>query len=902
VIKAGDGPLSESLVGRRLGGYDVVARMGAGGMGEVYRAHDTKLKRDVALKILPAHVSQDIERVARFEREARVLASLNHPHIAAIHGVEETVGVRALVLELVEGPTLADRLAQGALSVKEALSTARQIAEALDAAHEKDIVHRDLKPANIKLTPDGTVKVLDFGIAKMRAPEEARADAPTMTTVGTRAGMLLGTVAYMSPEQARGQAVDKRTDIWAFGCVLFEMLTGQAAFAGQTVSDMVARIIEREPDWSRLPSTTPANVRHLLRRCLEKDPKQRLRDIGDARIDLDERSGIVPELPRIGWLGSRRAIALWAAIGVAVTAAVAGTIGWVLKPTSTPVISRFSHVLDQDLPFTEASRSLAAIAPDGSAVVYNAGGRLYRRALNELDAYPIRGTDGAPSAPFFSPDGQTLGYWDQAAGELRRIAVGGGTPVSLTRATALYGANWERDGTIVYGQQDGIWRVSANGSERQQIVRIEANELVYGPRMLPDGRRVLFSLVKRDGMIGQPTAWDTARVVVQTLQTGERREVAHGGDPRIVQSGHLVYALGTVLFAVPFDLERLEVRGVPTPLIENVQRGVRGSLGQGGSANYDVSSNGTLVYVPDFALVAGVPRRLLSVDLSGNSVPLIDDERDFWRPRISPDGGRVAVEVIQPNFTPQVWIADLKRRTLNPVGSGETAYTAWTPDGKSVIYRRSEAGLYRQPVDGSEGAHLLVDYERAVVARITDVSRGGVVALATGSPQDDIQTFHLGTGVMSEFLGTPAREYMASFSPDGRWLAYTSNESGRDEVYVRPFPRTDGVARLVSIGGGSGPVWAPDESTLYYRGADGNMMAVPVTLKPTFTSGRPRILFRFAGLYRMSGTATAYDIHPDGKRFIMVSERKDSDATPRQRVNIVLNWFEELRRLAPATR
>jgi len=885
--------------GQHIGPYEIVSPLGAGGMGEVYRAHDAKLKRDVALKILPAHVSRDVERLARFEREARILASLNHPHIATIYGVDETDGVRALILELVEGPTLAERLGGGPMPVGEALSAARQIAEALDAAHEKGIVHRDLKPANIKVTPDGIVKVLDFGIAKMRAPDETAADAPTVTTVGTRAGMLLGTAAYMSPEQARGQAVDKRTDIWAFGCVLYEMLTGRAAFAGDTVSDTLARVLEGEPAWDRLPPATPPHVRRLLHRCLEKKPKERLRDIGDARVDLDERSGIAPELARTGLLRSRRAIALWAVIGVAVTAAVAGAIGWVLKPTSTPVISRFSHVLNQDLPFTQTSRSLAAVAPDGSAAVYTASGRLYRRALNELDAYPIRGTDGAPSTPFFSPDGQTLGYWDAAAGELRRIAVGGGTPVSLTRASALYGANWERDGTIIYGEQDGIWRVSANGGERQQIVRIEANELVYGPRMLPDGRRVLFSLVKRDELVGQPTAWDTARVVVQTLQTGERREVARGGDPRIVPSGHLVYALGTVLYAVPFDLERLEVRGAPTPMIESVQRGVRSFAGQGGSANYDVSSNGTLVYVPDFALGAGVPRRLLAVDLSGNSVPLIDDERDFWRPRISPDGTRVAVEVLSPNSASQVWSVDLERRMLNPVGGeGETGYAVWTPDSKSVIYRRGEGRLFRQMIDGGSGAQVLVDSPGAAF-RVMDVSRDGVVAVAKGSPQDDIQTFHLGTGVMSEFLATPAREYMASFSPDGRWLAYTSNESGRDEVYVRPFPRTQTVARLVSIDGGSGPVWAPNESTLYYRGADGNMKAVPVTLEPTFTSGRPRTLFRFVGVYRMSGTATAYDIHPDGKRFIMVSERKDAAAAPRQQINVVLNWFEELKRLAP---
>ena len=700
--------------GQSIGPYEIVSALGAGGMGEVYRAHDAKLKRDVALKILPASVSEDPERLARFEREARVLASLNHPHIGAIYGVEEADSARALVLELVEGPTLADRLAQGVLSPKEALSTARQIAEALDAAHEKGIVHRDLKPANIKVTPDGTVKVLDFGIAKMRTPDEARANATTVTTVGTQAGTLLGTVAYMSPEQARGQAVDKRTDVWAFGCVLFEMLTGQAVFAGETMSDTIARVLEREPDWERLPSTTPANLRRLLRRCLEKDPKQRLRDIGDARPELQETLAPAPDGHRV--TGPSRSALIGMATGlVVVTAAAVSVVMWRFIPTEAGVTTRFSHVLAEDTPFTDLARSPIAIAPDGSSLVYAAGGRLYHRTLNDLRANAIRGTDGTPEAPFFSPDGQAVGYWDSEAGELRRIAVAGGTPVSLTRATALYGANWEADGTIVYGQQEGVWRVSASGGAPAQIVQIPADELVYGPRMLPGGRAVLFSLVTRAGMVGQSTAWDTARVLVQMLQTGERREIIRGGDPRIVQTGHLVYALGTVLFAVSFDVERLEVSGGPIPVIEGVQRGIRGRAGQGGSANYDVSSNGTLVYVPDFALVAGVPRRLLAVDLSGTAAPLIEDERDFWRPRISPDGSRVAVEVLRPNSSAQVWIVDLQRRTLNPVGGVESGFAAWAPDGQSVIYRRNEGGLYRQPADGSEDAQLLVGHERAVL-------------------------------------------------------------------------------------------------------------------------------------------------------------------------------------------
>ena len=892
------------LAGARHGSYEILSILGAGGMGEVYRARDTRLDRDVAIKILPDNLAADPERIARFEREAKTLAALNHSNIAHIHGLEDANGIRALVMELVEGSTLADRIAHGPIAIDETLAIAKQIADALEAAHEQGIIHRDLKPANIKVRPDGTVKVLDFGLAKALETAQHPSNASQSSTITspaiTRMGVILGTPAYMSPEQARGQAVDKRTDIWAFGCVLFEMLTGQAVFAGETKSDTIARVLEREPDWERLPGTTPANMRRLLRRCLEKDPKQRLRDIGDARFELQETLAPAPDGDRV--TGPSRSALIGMAAGlVVVTAVTVGVAMWRLRPAERGAVTRFSHVLPEDTPFTDVQRSLIAIAPDGSSLVYAAGGRLYHRTLNELRANAIRGTDGAPRAPFFSPDGQAVGYWDAEAGELRRIAVAGGTPVSVTRATALYGANWEADGTIVYGQQAGIWRISASGGEPEQIVQIRVDELAYGPRMLPGGRAVLFSHVTRGSMVGQATGWDTARVVVQTLQTGERREILRGGDPRIVPTGYLVYALGNALFAVSFDVERLVVNGGPIPVIEGVQRGIRGSEGQGGSANYDVSSNGTLAYVPNFFRAAGVPRRLLAVDLAGNAVPLIEDERDFWRPRISADGSRVAVEVLRPNSSSQVWIVDLERRTLNPVSSDETSYPVWTADGTSVIYRSGEGQLSRQWTDGRSGAQVLVESPGSAF-RVMDTSRSGIVAFAAGSPQDDIQTLHLETGKVSEFLATPAREHMASFSPDGRWLAYTSNDSGRDEVYVRPFPRTAGAARLVSIGGGSGPVWAPNGSTLYYRGASGDMMSAPVTLSPTFTSGRPRALFRFAGIYRMSGTATAYDIHPDGKRFIMVSEHKDASAAPRQQVNIVLNWFEELRRLAPATR
>jgi len=886
--------------GSSIGPYDIVGLIGTGGMGEVYRARDRTLHRDVALKILPEPFATDAERLTRFEREARALAALNHPHIAQIYGVEESNGARALVMELVEGETLADRLARGALPVTEAVAIARQLADALDAAHERGIIHRDLKPANIKLRPDGTAKVLDFGLAKAfdsRTDGEA-AHSSTMTATGTRAGLILGTAAYMSPEQARGLPVDKRTDVWAFGCVLHEMLTGRAAFAGNTVSDTVARILEREPDWTLLPATAPAALRGLLRRCLEKDPRQRLRDIADARIWIDEMGRVAVGASLAARVGGSRVAVRWLTVSVAVTAVTAGAIAWMLKPAVTPVISRLSHVLSSDVSLgLGPPGSVVTIAPDGSSIVYAATDRLYCRALSEAEALPIRGTEGSPRVPFFSPDGPSVGYWDSAASELRRIAIAGGTPVPLTRASPLYGASWSRDDTILYGQEDGIWRLPASGGTAEHLVRIEPTELVYGPRLLPDGQHLMFSLVTRASMIGQAAAWDTARVIVQSLGTGERTDLLRGGDARLVPTGHLVYALGTALFAVPFDDATREVRGAPVSVAEGVQRSGRGSEGQGGSANYDVSRNGTLVSARGPGWVHRL-RRLLSVDLAGTARPLIDDTRDYWRPRISPDGTRVAVEVLQPDLSSQVWMVDLQREMATPLATDAgSGYVAWTPDGKSVIYRQRVTNLYRQPADGSGAPQPLLSHPEPT-GRVMDVSRDGIVAFASRSPQEDIRTLDLDNGTVSEFLATPAREYMASFSPDGSWLAYTSNESGRDEVWVRPFPRTEGVARLVSNDGGSGPVWAPNGTALYYRAASGYIMAVPVTLGDSFTAGRPDALFRFAGIYRMSNTATAYDIHPDGKRFIMVSEPEDAlPAQSRQQVDVVLNWFEEVRRV-----
>ena len=885
----------------RFGPYSIVGLLGAGGMGEVYRARDARLGRDVALKILPAAFLSDPDRLARFEREARILASLNHPRIGAIYGVEESDGVRALVLEIVEGPTLAERLRAGSMSIGEALAVARQIAEALEAAHDRGIVHRDLKPANVKLTADGSVKVLDFGLARTLEPPEAVGSSPTVTADGTQSGAILGTAAYMSPEQARGQPVDRRTDVWALGCVLYEMLTGRRAFGGDTLSDTIAAVIHDEPRWDALPPDTPPLVVSFLRQCLRKPATQRLRDAGDLRLALDGAfDTAAAPAPR------RHRSLVWMAAAAVLAAVAGGLVGWSARPAPPGPVARLSHALPQGSPFGSLGRALLAIAPDGSSVVFAGRDRLYRRAIGELEAVPVHGTDGTPASPFFSPDGQSIGYWDAAAGELRRVSVTGGVPLSLTKATTVYGASWEADDTVLYGQEDGIWRVAAKGGSPEHLIRVEPEELVYGPRLLARSDAVLFSVVKRSAMVGQATAWDNAQIVLQAIGSRQRRVITRGADARLLPTGHLVYALNNVLFAAPFNRTKREIEGTPVPVVEGVQRPIMGSAGRSGSGNYDVSLDGTLAYVPAFWELRNVPRRLLAIDRTGNAEPLIADERNYWRPRISPDGTRVAVEVLgrrqNTDVTAQIWIVDLKRRTSVPLtAEGTNAYVVWTPDSQSIVYAGltgDSTGLYQQAADGATPARLLLGSPHG---RPMDISRDGVLAISIGSPHEDIQTLEPGSEEPQDFLSTPAKEQMARFSPDGKWLAYSSNESGQDEVYVRPFPRRAGVGIPVSAGGGNAPVWSPDGSALYYTGSSGELMMVPTTLSPGFAAGRPRPLFTVTSVYRMSGTATAYDIHPQDRRFIMVSEPEDAEV-PRAQINIVLNWFDELRSIAAERR
>ena len=891
-------------VGSRLGHYDVTALIGEGGMGQVYQATDTKLNRQVALKILPEAFATDPDRLARFQREAQVLASLNHPNIAAIYGLEEADDTRALVLELVEGPTLADRITQGPVPVDDALPIAKQIAEALEAAHEAGVIHRDLKPANIKVKDDGTVKVLDFGLAKAldTAPQGDPSQSPTLTAAATQMGVIMGTAAYMSPEQARGSAADKRADIWAFGCVLFEMLTAQRVFKGGTVSDVLAAVLRVDPEWQTLPPDVHPRLRLMLERCLEKKPKNRYHDIADARVDVqavlaDPQGGRPPEpeaIPTAPPWGLR------AVAAVAVAATVVGAVaGRVLRPLDAGEVSHLSLVTGDE--FFGSAEGLN-ISGDGSQVVYRAGGQLNLRQMQSPESTPIRGTEGFPGGPFFSPNGQSIGYFDD--GEIRRIAVSGGTPVSLAEVVSPHGASWYADGTIVFASESGIWRVSENGGDTEHLVQLEDAERVYGPQVLPNGESVLFTLLST-AMGSGAAAWDAAQVVVQSLETGDRRTIIDGGsDARYVPTGHVVYALSNVLFAVPFDTTRLEVLAGPVPMVEAVQRPARGPSTTG-AAGYGVSDNGNLVYVPGVE-TPPAERQLLLVDQEGKRELLTNDLRDYWRPRLSPDGQRVVVEVMSEELgVLNLWTVDvasgsMRQLTFGSGGSGDV-FPAWTPDGQEVAFSSGRSGtdaIYRQSADGTGGPETIFEGAGAQLIP-NDVSADGVLAFTQGPRvgQSDILGVWLTDGSASELVSTPAVENMPMFSPNGQWLAYVSNVSGRSEIWVRELREAEAGEWRVSNGGGVGPVWSRDGSELYYRGGSGDLMVVSVESNPGFTFGPARSLFPIAGQYRFSANTSAYDVDSNG-RFIMVTA-VDSPVSQPSQINVVLNWFEELKQKAP---
>jgi eukaryotic-like serine/threonine-protein kinase len=874
--------------GNRLGPYEILAAIGAGGMGEVYRAHDSKLGRDVALKVLPEAFARDAERMARFQREAKSLASLNHPNIASIYGLEDSGATHALVMELVEGPTLADRIRSGPIPIEEALPIAKQIAEGLEYAHERGIVHRDLKPSNVKVTSDDAVKILDFGLAKTMQAETASGDAitsPTLSQMATQAGMLLGTAAYMSPEQARGKLVDRRADIWAFGCVLYEMLTGKMAFGGGAVTDTLAAVLRAEPDWSQLPATTPTRVRVLLQRCLQKDPKQRLQAIGDARISLDEVLAGAPE-PSSG-AAAPNSMPLWRrtlpwALGF-LAAAITGVAVWTLKPSPSKQVTRTVINLPPGQRLAGLSDLVLALSADGSQLAYvattqGAGGetqQIYLRPMDSLEANPIPGTEGAVD-PFFSPDGQWLGFF--AGGKMRKISVSGGAAQTLADDSTPEGATWSSQGTIVFSHgAQFLQQVSDAGGIPQPLTHLEKGEIGnVWPQVLPGGKAVVF-----EGGQG---------IVAQPIETSERRNLTQGGaSPRYLSSGYLIYAQAGNLMAVPFDPQRLKVKGTAVPVVQDVMQDPAAPA----PAQYSVSATGSLVYVPGSAQAS--QSKLVWVSRNGAEQPLPAPARDYGQPRVSPDGRRVALA-----SGGQIWLYDLARDTLTrfTFEGGLNGVPAWTPDGKRIAFSSDRGGslnLFWQMADGSGGLERLTTSER-VQAPSSWSPNGQLLSFAEFDPRPTIWVLRLSDRKAQPFLQTTANELTPQFSPDGRWMAYVSNESGRNEIYVQPYPGPGGKWQI-STDGGMEPVWNRNGRELFYRSGD-KMMAVDVTAQPSFVAGKPKMLFEGHHVSDTSVPFPEFDVSPDGQRFLMLKPVAQEQAAATQ-INVVLNWSEELKRLAP---
>jgi serine/threonine-protein kinase len=890
--------------GRRLGDFEVVSALGSGGMGEVYKARDLRLGREVALKVLPEALGRDPERLSRFNREARLLASLNHPGIAAIHGLQEHEGIPFLVLELVPGPTLAEHLAAGPLPVRGALDMGRQLAGALEEAHARGVVHRDLKPSNVKITPEGKVKVLDFGLAKALAPEVDDPESSPTGDLATREGLVMGTAAYMSPEQARGRDVTPLADIWAFGCVLFEALSGRQAYEGDTVSDRLVSVLTGEPDWNALPPATPGVVRFMVRRCLQKDVSVRLPEIGLARAALEEAlqdtaskprepmEPLPPEPPsRRSWWLPAALFALGLAAGAGAVLAVRGTGQ---GPQARP--RRFGIALPAGVRISDAGgQPVLALSPDGERLVFSGetdtGARLYVRELGALAARPLPGTEGG-SHPFFSPDGQWVGF--SAEGRLRKVALAGGEPQVLAPAPRMRGAAWLADDTIVFAPTAtaSLERVRASGGALPAVTSIDASageDSHRWPVALPGGRGLLFSVSGPSGR--EEERW----IEALDLASGRRNRLLQGGTfPRFLAPSWLLFARAGALHAVRFDAGRMELSGSPAPALDDLRMTVKGS----GLAFFDVAGDGSLAYVPGFPRPPD--RRLAWVDRSGRETALEARGRPYFRPVLSPDGSRLAVTVQGANDG--VWVRDLERGTWNRLtAEGDNTDAAWFPDGRQIIFSSTRAGvfnLFRAAADGGGQAEQLTR-ERTMAMSSSVAPDGSVVAFGVIHPETgwDVSLQPLrAPGPPRPFVSTRFTETYAAFSRDGRYLAYVSNESGRPEVYVRGYQQ-DGKWPI-SAAGGSEPVWSADGRELFFRSGDA-IFSVPVSTSGAFTAGQPRAVARGAFEPGINGYPN-YDVARDGTRFLVVQPAAEREA-PLQ-LALVPGWRAELEAVTRAVR
>ena len=898
--------------GLRLGPYEIVSPAGAGGMGEVYRARDTRLDRTVAIKVLPPHVAGDAELRERFEREARAVSQLNHPHICTLHDIGREGATEFLVLEYLEGETLADRLRKGPLNVDQVIAYAIQIAAAVDAAHRRGILHRDLKPGNVMVTAAG-VKLLDFGLAKTTAAAAGEGSAHgtslsapvTMTTPLTSQGTILGTFQYMAPEVIEGEAADARTDIWAFGCILYEMLTGTRPFAGKTQASLLGAILKDDPhSVSAAQPLVPPALERIVRTCLAKDPAQRVQSAHDLLLNLQwiAEGGSAAGVPA-PILARRRSRerSIW--IAAAVAAALLGTLaGWLAKPASTRTnpIRRFVYTLPADQQLTRTGRHAVAIAPDGSFFIYVANQQLYLRRMNQLEAQPIKGTQEDPVEPVISPDGQWVAYCvppatGQPAATLKKIPVTGGAPIVLAAVGFPFGASWHGD-TIVIGQgQGGIVTVPHGGGTPTNVVKLEgAEELASMPLLVDDGRTAVFTLAS-----GTLATWNDADIVAQSLQTGERTVIVAGGhDARVLPGGLLTYMRGGTLFAGRFDPARPARVADVAPLVTGVTSAA--AVGTAGPGQYAVSMDGHLTYVTDRAQAEGPKRSLVWVDRGGREEPIAAERRNYVAARVAPDGARIALDEGQ-GASRNIWIWDVQhdilQRLTSELDQAEKRAPVWLPTSRSVIYSATAGGrsaVIRIAADGTGKPEELIEEKQALLvpkSMSPDGQQLLYVRWMTSANADIAALPITGERTARTLIATPKIEDNPTISPNGRWLSYESEESGRREIYVRAFPDVDGGRWQISANGGSHAVWSRNGRELFFETPERRLAAISIDPGETFHYGKPTPLFDVKP-YFVDFPTTTYDVAPDG-RFVFIKDAPTLAAP--QTIVVVEHWLDEVR-------
>jgi serine/threonine-protein kinase len=896
--------------GTRLGSYEVIDALGAGGMGEVYRARDSKLGRSVAVKIVREGLA-DPDHVVRFEREAKVLASLNHPHIAALYGMEEADGRHFLVMELVEGETLADRLRRGALPVEETLRIALQMADALEAAHEKSVVHRDLKPANVKITPDDKVKVLDFGLAKAVETDSSRgsmSDSPTLSMMATQAGIILGTAAYMSPEQAKGFPADHRSDVFSFGVVLYEMLTGRQPFQGETAPDVLASVLVRDPELSKLPADLNPRLSEILRRCLEKSPKRRWQAMGDLRSEIETIAAAPRLLPAAAGQFERRPLwrrAIPVAAAALLSAALVGTGVWFLRTPPPQPVARFSFSLPDGLVLSATGRHSVTISEDGNRIAFVANSRIYVRSLSDPEAKPVSGTEGFQSVtePAFSPDGLSLAFYAVNDQTLKRIAVTGGAAVTICAAANPFGLTWTPDG-IVFGQgRGGIMRVSANGGKPEQLVSVNEGEAAHGPQILPGNQHVLFTLASSTASVDR---WDKARIVVQSLTTKEQKTLVEGGaDGRYLPTGHLLYALSGSLYAIAFDVKRLAVEGGAAPVLEGVRRS---SANATGAAHAALSGTGSLAYLPGPATVASAQLELVLADRKGTVEKLKLPPGPYVAPRVSPSGKEIAF-VTNDGKEDFIAVAGLSSTSTirRLTYGGNSRHPVWSGDGRHIAYQSDRDGdqaVFWQSADNTGQPERLTKPEPGTnhVPETWHPAANVLVFSAFKSTEFSLWTLTLPEKKAMPFGDvTSTTPIGAVFSRDGRWLAYSSSVTGSNRAYVQPFPAT-GAKYQVYAKEGAGAhhlLWSADGKELIYNPRPQALEAVSVTTQPIPSFGPPVVVQR-PFQTGPPNTRRPFDMMPDGRFLALASPSQVESATGNTiEVFVVLNWFEELKARVP---